>query len=505
MERYLLSIDQGTTNTKALVVGADGRPVFRASDSTGLTLRHPHPGFVEQDPEAIWVSVKQVIEECAGWLGARAKFVGLCISNQRETALAWERARGKPVAPAMSWQCRRSEEICARLVGQANSLKARSGLPLDPLLSAGKWAWLLEQDRSLAARARGGEICLGTIDSWLIWKLTGGAVHACDHTNASRTGLLSLETATWDECLLSMFGVPAQALPELKTSGCVFGTCTGILSIEGLPIVAAIGDSHAALLGHGTADVGTVKATYGTGSSLMTLTNGSRASDLLASTIAWSLPAKLAGEGVQYAGVQYALEGNISMAGSAVQWVGEFLGLREPLPETLALAATVSDAGGVMFVPAMVGLGAPYWNTRARGTISGLQADSRPGHLARAALEAIAFQVHDVFKAMEQAAGVALPTLRADGGATRNDALMQFQADILGRPVLRSACEDLSALGAAWLGGLTLSWWRSAADFAWLTEEPTSFVPRMVEDERKARLDAWRLAMQRTLLGTVGT
>lgn len=489
MESYVLSIDQGTTNTKALVVGRDGRPVFRASAE--LALRRPEAGFVEQDPEAIWSSVERVIAECVGFLEGRGECVGVAISNQRETALAWERETGRPVAPAMSWQCRRSAAICARLVGQAKMLRERSGLPLDPLLSAGKWAWLLGRDQALAARADRGEICFGTVDSWLIWKLTGGAVHACDHTNASRTGLLRLATATWDEESMAMFGVPAKAMPELRTSSGVFGMCAGIEGLSGVPIVAAIGDSHAALVGHGSAQAGTVKATYGTGSSLMTLTVGVMQADGLASTIAWSVPRD---------GVRYALEGNISMTGSAVQWVGEFLGLREPLAETLALAATVADSGGVAFVPAMVGLAAPYWRTEARGLISGLQAGSRAGHLARAAVEAVAFQVRDVFEAMERAADFPLPALLADGGATRNEVLMQFQADMLGRPVLRSACEDLSALGAAWLGGLTLGWWSSTAEFASLPEPATMFSPRMATDERESRLRAWEMAVGRTLL-----
>ena len=270
-----------------------------------------------------------------------------------------------------------------------------------------------------------------------------------------------------------MFGVPEAALPEIRTSSDHFGVCVGVAGLDGVPIVAAIGDSHAALLGHGSAETGTVKATYGTGSSLMMLTAGVRKTERLASTIAWSLPGL----------IQYALEGNISMAGAGVQWVGEFLGLSDPLAETLALAQTVEDAGGVIFVPAMVGLGAPYWRTEARGVVCGLQRGSRAGHLARAAAEAIAFQVGDVFRAMEEDGGVCLPALRADGGATRNDGLMQLQADVLGRPVLRSVCEDLSALGAAWLGGLTLGWSGSAEEFRSLPDTPGRFEPTMRDDE----------------------
>jgi glycerol kinase len=481
MDRYVLSIDQGTTNTKALVVGVDGRPVFRAS--AGVGLRHPEAGFAEQDAMEIWASVVRVIGECVA--AGRGVVEGVAISNQRETALAWDRASGVPVSPAMSWQCRRGAGVCARLGSHAEMLRERSGLPLDPLLSATKWAWLMERDEGLAARARDGEICFGTVDSWLVWKLTGGVVHACDHTNASRTGLLNLRAAEWDADLLELFGVPREALPELRTSSGLYGRCA-VEGLEGVPIVAVIGDSHAALAGHGVTTAGTVKATYGTGSSLMMLAEGLPETERLASTIAWSLPS----------GVQYALEGNISMAGAAVQWVGDFLGLG--LGAALAMAAT--DSGGVVFVPAMLGLGAPHWNARARGLVAGLEAGSRAGNLVRAAVEAIAFQVRDVFDAMEEDAGVRLPALRADGGATGNDELMQLQADLLGRPVMRSACEDLSALGAAWMGGLTLGWWGSMGEFAGLSEAATVFEPRMGRDESEARYRGWQTAVRRALM-----
>ena len=482
---YVLSIDQGTTNTKALLVGRDGRPAFRAS--AGLTLEHPRAGFAEQEPEAIWASVVQVVRECVAFAGG--KIDGVAIANQRETALAWERKTGRAIAPAMSWQCRRSVDVCERLAAQVERVKELSGLPLDPLLSATKWAWLLENQPGLRGRAEAGEICFGTVDSWLIWKLTGGKGHVCDLTNASRTGLLNLRAGGWDEELAEMFGVPMRALPELKASSASFPLCVGE-GLAGVPVVAAIGDSHGALVGHGSASAGTVKATYGTGSSLMTVTDGVAAVDGLASTIAW----------VTKTGVQYALEGNISMAGAGLQWVGEFLGLAQPVEDAVRLAATVADSGGVIFVPGMAGLGAPHWRPAARGLVAGLEAGSKAAHLARAAVEAIAFQVCDVFEAMEDGAGTELPALLADGGATRNDELMQLQADLLGRPVLRSACEDLSALGAAWLGGLELGWWSSMSEFASLPEEAARFEPRMPEDERRKRLGAWHTAVKRALL-----
>jgi glycerol kinase len=482
---FVLSIDQGTTNTKALLVGRDGRPAFRVS--APLTLEHPQAGFAEQDPEEIWASVVQVVKECVAFAGGGIE--GVAIANQRETALAWERKTGRAVAPAMSWQCRRSIAVCERLAAQAARVKELSGLPLDPLLSGTKWAWLLENQPELRGRAEAGEICFGTVDSWLIWKLTGGAVHACDATNASRTGLLNLRTAAWDGELAKMFGVPMLALPEVQASSGTFGECA-VEGLAGTPLVAAIGDSHGALIGHGRAQPGTVKATYGTGSSLMTVTTGVAEAAGLANTIAWTTKA----------GVQYALEGNISMAGASVQWVGEFLGLARPVQDAVTLAATVQDSGGVVFVPGMAGLGAPHWRPAARGVIAGLEAGSKAAHLARAAVEAIAFQVCDVFAAMEEGAEVELPALRADGGATRNDELMQLQADLLGRLVLRSACEDLSALGAAWLGGLELGWWRSMSDFASLPEEAARFEPRMKDGERLQRLDAWHTAVKRALL-----
>ena len=491
MQPFILSVDQGTTNTKALLVGADGRPVFRASSP--LILQHPRPGFVEQNPEAIWKSVESVVAECLAFLAQSriGSINGISISNQRETAVAWERATGRPVAPAISWQCRRSATLCEKLQPYSDLLRARSGLPLDPLVSATKWAWMLQEISGLVERAIAKEICFGTIDSWLIYRLTGGATHACDTSNASRTALLNLREATWDSELLGIFEIPSQALPEIKPSSGVFGICTAIPGLHGTPIVSAIGDSHAALLGHGAPGPGTIKATYGTGSSLMTLTPSFPESDArLASTVAWS-----AGDVVQF-----AIEGNISMSGAAIGWVGKFLGLADPVSDTLALAETVDDASSVFFVPAMVGLAAPHWDTYARGTISGLNSNSTSAHLARAAIEAIAFQVRDVFQAMEAAAKVPLPNLHADGGATRNDVLMQLQADLLGRPVVRSACEDLSALGASWLGGLALGWWRSTAEFASLPEQPTIFQPRMSTAARETRYDAWQTAIRRTLL-----
>lgn len=486
----ILAIDQGTTNTKALLVDVEGRPRARASAATRVTTRNGN--WVEQEPEDIWQSVQQAVGECLKQQPEVA-VAGIAISNQRETVVAWDRKSGRAVAPAIVWQCRRSEAICDRLRadGLAEMLRDRTGLAIDTLFSASKMRWLLENVAGLRGRAEAGEVCFGTVDSWLIWRLTEGRVHACDASNASRTQLLNLERCEWDEELLHIYGVPRAALPEVRDSSGCFGRCSGIARLQDVPIVSAMGDSHAAMAGHGSYVPGTVKATYGTGSSLMTLLPGRGAPvEGLATTIAWRLG------GV----TQYALEGNIAMTGAGVAWVGEFLGLAEPIESAARLASSVTGSEGVYFVPAMSGLGAPYWDGQAQGCLSGLTRTSRAAHMARAAVEAIAFQVRDVFDAMAEGAGCELPSLHADGGATRNDTLMQFQADLLGRPVVRSGCEDLSAVGAAWFGGLALGWWKSTAELGGLPQEAQSFLPQMEPAERERLYAGWQTAVKRARL-----
>jgi glycerol kinase len=377
------------------------------------------------------------------------------------------------------------------LAGEATRIQAITGLPLDPLVSASKWAFVLEENPALRNEAEAGRALLGTVDAWLLYNLTGGHAHSTDHTNASRTALLSLATLDWDDSLLALFGIPRVAMPKLSASSSSFGACTAIPELAGVPIVAMIGDSHAALVGHGRYEPGTVKATYGTGSSLMMLTPALvEKSKQIARTIAWSRGAE----------VRFALEGNIAMSGASLQWVGEFLGLTKPIEDAAALATTVADAGGVYLVPAMVGLGAPHWDSQARGLVAGLERSHTAAHLAHAATDAIAYQVADVLGAMEEAAAVQLPALLADGGATRNSALMQMQSDVLGRPVYRSSQEDLSARGAALLGGLELGWWASFDELASLPNDVQVFTPAMDAARRESLRSGWALAVRRARL-----
>ena len=545
----ILAIDQGTTNTKVLLVDGDGGILQRASRP--VQLSYPHAGWVEQDAGALWTSVREAADEClAKARGMRP--AGIAITNQRESVVVWERATGRPAGPVIVWQCRRTSERCERLRldGVEHDLRDRTGLPIDPLFSATKLAWLLDTIPDGRRRAADGELCAGTIDSWLLWNLTGGAAHRCDASNASRTQLLNLRTLAWDDALLKLFGVPAEALPEIVPSSAMAGETIANGAIPaGLPIASMIGDSHAALFGQGGFRAGSVKATYGTGSSLMSATPELVFSDHgLCSTIAWSLGPPSSHPERSRGICTYALEGNISATGAALQWVAELLGLDDP-GAVANLAASVESADGVFLVPAFVGLGAPHWAENARGLMTGITRGTGAPQLARAALESIAFQVRDVYAAMmsdivipserspachperaQRVAGSApagrgadssTPGLRpsarndeelalrpsarndsvllADGGASRSEVLMQFQADVLGVPVVRNNATDISALGAAYLAGLALGRWRSLDEIEALPKSLERFEPRMGDDERRAAVDAWREAVARCL------
>ncbi len=486
--RFILAIDEGTTNVKVMLVDRAGRVVAEAARP--LSIAYPQPAWVEQDALEIWRTSHAVAAQVLATAPA-GQVVALALTNQRESVLAWDRGTGEPLGPCVSWQCHRTAPFCAQLKeqGLADTIYARTGLAVDPMFSGSKARWLLEHIPEGAARAADGDICLGTVDAWLLWNFTGGAMHACDVTNASRTQLFNLDTLDWDDDLLRVFGIPRPALPEVRLSSAYYGETCGLPGVPaGLPIATLIGDSHAALFGHAGFRPGSVKATYGTGSSLMTPTAARVVSrNGLSSSIAWG-----------HRQVTYALEGNIYVTGSAVQWVADLLGVDGPAAAE-ALAAQVADNGGAYFVPALAGLGAPYWNEAARGLVTGLTRGTTRAHLARATLESIAYQIRDVFDVMQAEAGAPLQVLLADGGATRNRALMQFQADILGVPLLSSAAGDVSALGAAYLAGLTVGLWDSEAEIAALERPQVRYEPAMAQARRDALYAGWQAAVRRAL------
>jgi glycerol kinase len=454
-------------------------------------VQYPRPAWVEQDPLEVWRSVRAGIEECLATApGIRPGAVA--IANQRESILLWERSTGAPAGPCVIWQCQRGVDFCEalRACGLEQEVRERTGLTVDPMFSASKARWLLENTPHGFARAADGELRLGTVDSWLLWQLTGGAEHACDYTNASRTQLLNLARLNWDSELLDLFGIPLAALPSLHASSHVFGATIPLGRLPGgVPIAALIGDSHAALFGHAGFEQGDVKATYGTGSSLMTPIEAPVISERgLSTTVAWALADGLA---------RYALEGNIYATGAAVQWLGEFLGAADPGAQIELLAGRVADSAGVYLVPAFTGLGAPHWNDAARGLLSGVTRGTTAAHAARAALEAIAFQVRDVFDLMAAESAAKPQALLADGGGSRDDLLMQIQADILGIPVLRSLSQDVSALGAAYLAGLATGVWSSTAEIAALPRGRDRFEPQMSPTMRDDLYAGWQNAVRR--------
>jgi glycerol kinase len=479
----ILAIDQGTTNTKALLVAEDGRILL--SRARPMTVDYPRPGWAEQSASDIWEAVAALIAELIA-AAPEAEIAGLAISNQRETIVLWEAATGRAIAPAVLWQCGRSADRCAVLrdAGHEAEVIARSGLGLNPLFPAPKIAWLLDEIPGARARAEAGELRCGTIDSWLLWNLTAGAMHATDHSNASRTQLFNLETLGWDAELARLFDVPLALLPTIMPSNSRFGiVAPGLTALsDGTPVHAMIGDSHAALFAHGIESPGRVKATIGTGSSLMTPTASRvHSSHGLSSTIAWSRDGH----------VQHALEGNISVSGHAAAFATSLLGLNDGEALT-RLAESVPDSGGVTFVPALAGLGAPHWQPQARGMVSGMTLATKPGHVARATLEAIALQIGDVVDAIDADLGSPCAELSIDGGAAKNPLLAQILADLLGRTIVRPAAAEASALGAARMAaealGLTAEGMRLA--------EADRFTPVMPANRRDAIRGDWRRAMR---------
>jgi len=490
--RHILALDQGTTGSAALVVDPDGRVLARGYAE--LPQYFPQPGWVEHDPEEIWSTVERAARAALGEArvsGSEIAAVG--ITNQRETTIVWERATGRPIHRAIVWQCRRTAPLCDQLRadGVESLVRAKTGLILDAYFSGTKIRWLLDEVADARARAERGDLAFGTVDAWLIWKLTGGGVHATDATNASRTLCLDLRTGDWDDEMLQILKVPRRVLPAVSPSAGVLGETIDLGWLpRGVPIAGVAGDQQAALFGQACLTPGAAKNTYGTGCFMLLNTGAApvASSNGLVTTIAWRIGER----------TTYALEGSVFIAGAAIQWLRDGLGILKNAAESQALAESVPDTGGVYFVPAFVGLGAPHWDMYARGTVVGLTRGTTRAHLARAALESIAFQSRDVLEAMAADARISIEGLRVDGGAAANDFLCQFQADLLNVAVLRPRVIETTALGAAYLAGLGSGVWRSADEAAkrWALER--RFEPRLDESMRATRYDGWRRAVERS-------
>ena len=488
--RYIDAIDQGTTGTTVLVLDRRGRVAGRAYRE--FTQHFPKPGWVEHDAEEIWRVTLAVLRKACRAARARGRDVAaIGITNQRETTMLWDRRSGRPVHRAIVWQDRRTSDHCEalRAAGAEDLVRRKTGLVLDPYFSATKLRWLLGHVRRAGERAARGELCFGTIDAWLVWKLTGGAVHATDPTNASRTLLYDINTRAWDPELCRLFEVPECVLPEVRPSSGSFGDATPDVLGEPVPIAGIAGDQQSALFGQGCTEPGMAKNTYGTGCFLL-LQTGARpvtSTHGLLTTVACDARG----------GPAYALEGAVFMAGAAIQWLRDGLGLLATAAESERHARSVDDSLGVHVVPAFVGLGAPYWDPEARGAVLGLTRGVTRAHLVRATLESLAFQIRDVADAMAADAGSPLHALRVDGGASANDFLMQFQADLLGLPVERPALVETTAVGAAQLAGLAVGFWRTPTELAAMRRKDRRFRPRMPAERREALYRGWQEAVRR--------
>jgi len=488
---YILALDQGTTSSRALLFDPSGNVVALAQQEFRQIF--PQPGWVEHDPRDIWTSQLAVAREALVTSGLHPRDVAaIGITNQRETTVLWDRRTGEPVGNAIVWQDRRTAEHCERLKASGSEalFTARTGLVLDPYFSATKICWLLERDPTLRARAERGELAFGSIDSWLVWNLSGGRAHVTDATNASRTLLYNVHEHDWDDDLLALLRIPRALLPRIVPSAGFVTEADPALLGAAIPICGLAGDQHAALFGQRCIEPGMVKNTYGTGC-FMLMHTGSEwvaSSRKLLSTVAWHIGAER----------DYALEGSVFVAGAIVQWLRDGLGIIRSSNEIEALAASVDDNGGVYLVPALAGLGAPHWDPHARGAIFGLTRGASRAHLAGAALESIAFQSGDLIQGMEHDSGIAVSQLRVDGGASRNDLLMQFQADLLRVPVIRPRVTETTALGAAYLAGIGAGIWKDAAalDRQWQSERV--FEPARSVDEIESLRSQWHRAVART-------
>ncbi|MBQ3250672.1 MAG: glycerol kinase GlpK [Bacteroidales bacterium] len=492
MKKYILALDQGTSSSRAIVFDQQGKP--KAVSQKEFTQIFPKPGWVEHNPMEIWSSQASVIAEAITSIGINGQNIaGIGITNQRETTIVWDAETGEPVYNAIVWQDRRTSRYCDRLKkeGRTDFIRNKTGLIIDAYFSATKVRWILDNVEGARQKAEEGRLRFGTVDTWLVWMLTRGQVHVTDVSNASRTMLFNIHTLQWDKDLLELFNIPESMMPQVKSSSEIYGYTKATLFAYEVPIAGMAGDQQAALFGQMCTEPGSVKNTYGTGCFLL-MNSGEKpimSSNNLLTTVAWKIGDT----------VNYALEGSIFVAGSVVQWLRDGLGIIRSSSDIEKLAKSVPDNGGVYFVPALTGLGAPYWDQYAKGSLYGISRGTTAGHIARAALEGIAFQTMDIVKAMEKDAGCALKELKVDGGASRNNLLMQFQADVLGTSVIRPKVTETTALGAAYLAGLAVGYWDSIDHIKsqWGVEK--EFTPQADEETVSALKEGWADAIKRTL------
>lgn len=489
MTKYILALDQGTTSSRAIVFDHNGNIISVAQKE--FTQLFPQPGWVEHDPEEIWSTQLGVAAEAITHAGLTTENIhAIGITNQRETTIVWDRNTGKPIYNAIVWQDRRTADFCDELRKKNLHIliQQRTGLIVDAYFSASKIKWILDNVEGARARAERGELCFGTVDTWLLWNLTKGQVHATDVSNASRTMLMNLNTLQWDGELQKIFDIPGNMLPQIRSSSEVYGKTQNILTAHNIPVAGIAGDQQSALFGQMCTHPGMVKNTYGTGC-FMLMNTGEKAvisKNNLLTTVAWKI------NGI----TEYALEGSVFIAGAVVQWLRDGLGIIRSSAEVEELAAKVTDSEGVYIVPAFTGLGAPYWNQHARGTITGITRGTTAAHFAKASLDSIAYQTADVLKAMEADSGIEIKELRVDGGATVNNILMQFQSDILNTAVVRPRITETTALGAAYLAGLATGYWNSVEEIQQQWQVERRFEPQMDEENRTHLLEGWKKAIK---------
>ncbi len=495
MKKYIMALDQGTTSSRCIIFDKQGNICSMAQKE--FTQIYPKPGWVEHNPMEIWSSQLAVATEAMAMLGLDAEAIsGIGITNQRETTVVWDRYTGEPVYNAIVWQCRRTADIIEKMKAEGfdKAVREKTGLIPDAYFSASKIAWILENVPGARQKAEAGDLIFGTVDTWLIWNLTKGAVHVTDYTNASRTMLFDIHSLCWDQEILNWFGIPESMLPEVKPSSCIFGMTDPLVFGEPIPIAGAAGDQQAALFGQCCFEQGEVKNTYGTGCFLLMNTGHQAISSNagLLTTIAASVGTE----------VEYALEGSVFVAGASIQWLRDSMRMIKTAAQSQEYAEAVPDTAGMYIVPVFTGMGAPYWNQYARGTVVGLTRGCTKEHFIRATLESIAYQSVDVLRAMEADCGICLKSLKVDGGASANDFLMQFQADIMDTEVHRPECIETTALGAAYLAGLATGYWKDRKEIKENWQLGQSFEPKMSEESRKKLLKGWKKAVRCALAWT---